>query len=156
MSDKVNPTPAYYDKTFHGHKLDVYAILLAYGITHPAQQHAFKKILRAGKGRETLEKDIKGAIASLRRWMELEGFKEDETSTPKEGATHFLNFQELQQFKAMLSDWAVARDISPIIPGNYKIIRVGRTIIEEGTFINRCWHTRDTEIVADVILWRAL
>ena len=39
---------AYYRKEFKGVKLDPYRILRVYGINHPAQQHAIKKLLRAG------------------------------------------------------------------------------------------------------------
>ena len=62
---------AHYDFTYKGIKLDPYRILEVYGITHPAQQHAIKKLLRAGKSVKTLERDIGEVIESLTRWLEM-------------------------------------------------------------------------------------
>lgn len=68
---KREPTAPYYRHSFRGAKLDIYRILLVYGITHPAQQHAIKKLLRAGKGVKSLERDIQEVIDSLERWREM-------------------------------------------------------------------------------------
>jgi len=65
----------YYRHQFAGRKLDVYRVLLVFGITHPAQQHAIKKLLRAGRGHKPLEQDIQEVIDSLKRWQEM--LKED-------------------------------------------------------------------------------
>ena len=62
---------AHYDFTYKGIKLDPYRILEVYGITHPAQQHAIKKLLRAGKSVKTLERDIGEVIESLERWLTM-------------------------------------------------------------------------------------
>ena len=47
-----------YAATIGGVKADPYRILLAYNITHPAQQHALKKLLRAGRSHKPLAQDI--------------------------------------------------------------------------------------------------
>lgn len=53
--------------------VDVYCVLVAFGVTCPARQHAIKKILCAGerdKG-DTLS-DLTGALAAVNRAIELE------------------------------------------------------------------------------------
>lgn len=60
-----------YNTTLNGQKLDPYRILLAYAISHPAQQHAIKKLLRAGRSHKGLEQDIQETIATLERWLEM-------------------------------------------------------------------------------------
>ena len=52
-------------------KMDPYRILDIYGITSSAQQHAIKKLLRAGKSVKTLEQDIKEVQLTLTRWLEM-------------------------------------------------------------------------------------
>lgn len=52
-------------------KLDPYRVLDVYEITHPAQQHAITKLLRAGKSIKTVEQDINEAILALERWKEM-------------------------------------------------------------------------------------
>jgi len=52
-------------------KLDPYRILEIYGITHPAHQHAIKKLLRAGNSVKDLDRDIKESIDTLVRWQEM-------------------------------------------------------------------------------------
>jgi len=67
------------DKTANKYKvlckgvhLDVYDILLAYAVTNPADQHAIKKMLMAGKrGVKDEIQDRKEAIQSLERAIEL-------------------------------------------------------------------------------------
>lgn len=65
--------PKYYRFSFNGVKLDPYRILQVYGITHPAQQHAIKKLLRAGESVKLLVQDIDEVILSLNRWKEMLG-----------------------------------------------------------------------------------
>lgn len=60
-----------YAVTIAGIKLDPYRILDAYEITHPAHQHAGKKLLRAGRSHKTLREDIAEIISTLRRWLEM-------------------------------------------------------------------------------------
>lgn len=64
-----------YGITIGGKKADPYRILLAYNITHPAQQHAIKKLLRAGRSHKPLATDISEVIETLQRWQEM--IKED-------------------------------------------------------------------------------
>ena len=72
MFGEASETPkAHHDVTIGGIKADSYRIALAYGITHPAQQHALKKILRAGRGTKTLVTDITEARDSLNRMLEM-------------------------------------------------------------------------------------
>lgn len=66
----------HYKFTYKGHKLDPYRIILIYKITHPAHQHAIKKLLRAGNSVKELERDIDEVIMTLNRWKEM--IKEDE------------------------------------------------------------------------------
>lgn len=61
----------HYRFEFNGVKLDPYRILTVYGITHPAQQHAIKKLLRAGKSIKDLDRDIDEVILTLNRWKEM-------------------------------------------------------------------------------------
>jgi uncharacterized protein YwgA len=65
----MKPDP--YAQTYRGIKLDPYRILEIYGITHPAQQHALKKLLRAGRSHKALHQDIDEVIDSLNRWKEM-------------------------------------------------------------------------------------
>uniref|UniRef100_A0A6M3IL91 Uncharacterized protein n=1 Tax=viral metagenome TaxID=1070528 RepID=A0A6M3IL91_9ZZZZ len=44
----------HYRYEYKGAKLDPYRILEVYSIAHPAQQHAIKKLLRAGKAYKPL------------------------------------------------------------------------------------------------------
>lgn len=67
-----NPTPLRYNKIFGGVKLDPYRILIQYGITHPALQHAIKKLLRAGNDpHQSLIEDIDEVIGALTRLKEM-------------------------------------------------------------------------------------
>jgi hypothetical protein len=61
----------YYNYSYKGIKIDVYRILKIFQITEPAQQHAIKKLLRAGKSIKGLEQDINEVIESLERWKEM-------------------------------------------------------------------------------------
>jgi len=57
----------------NGAEIDVYDVLLAYGVTNPADQHAIKKMLMPGKrGVKDANQDRKEAIQSLERAIELE------------------------------------------------------------------------------------
>lgn len=67
---------SHYDYEYRGIKIDPYRIFEIYQISNAAQQHAIKKLLRAGKGEKPLGKDIREAIDSLNRWLEM--IEEDE------------------------------------------------------------------------------
>ena len=61
----------HYRYSYRGIKLDPYRIIDAYGITHPAHQHAIKKLLRAGKSVKSLRQDIQEVQDALTRWLEM-------------------------------------------------------------------------------------
>ena len=62
-----------YRKIIKGSAVDVYDILLAYEIVNPALQHAIKKMLVAGgRGYKDKNTDLREAIWSIERAMELE------------------------------------------------------------------------------------
>ena len=70
--DPIRPSMAkHYRREHKGIKLDPYRIFLIYGITNPAQQHAIKKLLRAGESIKPLNQDIKETIQTLKRWLEI-------------------------------------------------------------------------------------
>ena len=62
---------SHYKYSFNGVKLDPYRILEVYGIANPAQQHAIKKLLRAGKSIKDLKQDIEEVQMTLTRWLEM-------------------------------------------------------------------------------------
>ncbi len=52
--------------------VDVYRVLLLFGVTDPCLQHAIKKLLCAGnRGVKDELKDVQEAIASLTRYLEI-------------------------------------------------------------------------------------
>lgn len=61
----------HYRYSYRQIKLDPYRIIAVYGITHPAHQHALKKLLRAGKSIKSLRQDIKEVQDALARWLEM-------------------------------------------------------------------------------------
>ncbi len=77
---------AHYAVEIGGIRLDPYRILLAYGITHPAQGHAINKMLRAGKSEKTLEQDIRETIGTLERWLDMMA-EDSRTPSPGRAAT---------------------------------------------------------------------
>lgn len=55
-------------------QVDVYAVLVAFGVTCPATAHAVKKLLCARqRGKGDLIDDLKGAAAAVNRALELNG-----------------------------------------------------------------------------------
>ncbi|WP_395739309.1 hypothetical protein [Prosthecobacter sp.] len=71
-TDLPSITPPRYNKTFQGVKIDPYRILVCYGITHPAHQHAIKKLLRAENDpHQSLSEDIDEVIGALTRMKEM-------------------------------------------------------------------------------------
>ncbi len=66
--------PSKYHVRLKGAWCDVYDVLLAFGVTNPADQHAIKKMLMPGKrGHKDGIQDRREAIQSLHRAIELEG-----------------------------------------------------------------------------------
>ena len=70
MTDE-KPAGAHYNFTYKNIKVDPYRIFEIYGITNAAQQHAIKKLLRAGKSIKTLEQDIHEVKVTLTRWQDM-------------------------------------------------------------------------------------
>ena len=68
---EYDPSGAHYKYSYKGLKLDPYRIMAVYNITNPAQQHAIKKLLRAGLSVKSLEQDIDEVIVTLNRWKEM-------------------------------------------------------------------------------------
>lgn len=66
-----DPSGAHYKYEYKGIKMDPYRILDLYKITNPAQQHAIKKLLRAGSSVKSLHQDIDEVIVTLNRWKEM-------------------------------------------------------------------------------------
>lgn len=61
----------YYKAVPYSH-IDVYRVLELFNVTDPCIQHAIKKLLVAGgRGHKGLEKDVKEAIISLNRRIEM-------------------------------------------------------------------------------------
>lgn len=64
--------PHYFKDVSNLSHVDVYRVLLLFGVTDPCLQHAAKKLLCAGsRGGKDQAKDIEEAIATLRRWQEM-------------------------------------------------------------------------------------
>lgn len=63
----------YYKKIPSGVEyVDVYRVLELFQVHNPSIAHAVKKLLVAGgRGHKNIEKDIKEAIVSLNRWVEM-------------------------------------------------------------------------------------
>lgn len=52
--------------------VDVYRVLLLFGVTDPCLQHAIKKLLVAGgRGSKDAARDVHEAIATLTRWEDM-------------------------------------------------------------------------------------
>jgi len=69
--------PHYFKDVNHLKTIDVYRVLQLFEVTNPCVQHAIKKLLVTGKrGTKDFEKDLKEAIISLQRAVEI--LKEDE------------------------------------------------------------------------------
>ena len=67
----------YFKNTVHLNAVDVYRVLLLYGVTDPCLQHAIKKLLCAGdRGAKDIEQDVQEAIDTLGRWQDM--MEEDE------------------------------------------------------------------------------
>lgn len=70
----TNPeyTGKHYQYTYKGIKIDPYTILVLYRVSHPAVQHAIKKLLRLGRdGEATVQQEVREAISSLKRAIEM-------------------------------------------------------------------------------------
>ena len=68
MSEPSNPYGIF---NYRGIRLDPYRIFDVYGVTAGPQQHAIKKLLRAGRGHKSLKTDVLEAMSALQRWVEM-------------------------------------------------------------------------------------
>jgi hypothetical protein len=64
-------SPSYYHRQFNGKSIDVYDVLVLWDATNPCQQHAIKKLLRAGQSIKPLRQDVEETIGTLNRWLEM-------------------------------------------------------------------------------------
>lgn len=72
VTGKADKHSHYRKDVSHLNVLDVYRVLDLYQVTHPAIQHAIKKLLAAGgRGAKNDEQDVREAIDSLNRWLEM-------------------------------------------------------------------------------------
>lgn len=56
----------------HLDNIDIYRVLDLYGVTHPAIQHAVKKLLCAGqRGAKDYERDLREAVDSINRALQM-------------------------------------------------------------------------------------
>ena len=70
ITHELNPY-RHYVREYNGVILDPYRIMDIYQITHPAHQHALKKLLRAGQSIKDLRQDIKEVKDTLTRWEQM-------------------------------------------------------------------------------------
>jgi len=53
-------------------QVDIYRVLLLFGVTDPCLQHAIKKLMVAGgRGAKDISRDVEEAIVTLRRWQAM-------------------------------------------------------------------------------------
>ncbi len=68
----MNEYKHYQKNVEHLKWVDIYRVLLLFGVTNPCLQHAIKKLLCAGnRGVKDELKDVQEAIASLLRYLEM-------------------------------------------------------------------------------------
>ena len=61
-----------YKRTIKGATIDIYDILVAYGVTCPARQHAIKKLMLAGqRGAKGSVQDLEEAAHALSRALDF-------------------------------------------------------------------------------------
>lgn len=69
----MNEYKHYQKNVEHLKSVDVYRVLVLFGVTNPCLQHAIKKLLCAGnRGVKDELKDVQEAIASLLRYLEMQ------------------------------------------------------------------------------------
>ena len=71
--------PHYHKNVAHLKYVDVYRVLILFGVTDPCLQHAIKKLLCAGnRGAKDKTQDVQEAISSLLRYLEMQTENENE------------------------------------------------------------------------------
>ena len=69
----MNEYSHYQKSVEHLKWIDVYRVLVLFGVTNPCLQHAIKKLLCAGqRGAKGQQQDVQEAIASLLRYLEMQ------------------------------------------------------------------------------------
>ena len=69
----MNEYSHYQKSVEHLKWIDVYRVLVLFGVTNPCLQHAIKKLLCAGqRGVKDQKQDLQEAIASLLRYLEMQ------------------------------------------------------------------------------------
>ncbi len=69
----MNEYKHYQKNVEHLKWIDIYRVLLLFGVTNPCLQHAIKKLLCAGqRGIKDQKQDVQEAIASLVRYLEMQ------------------------------------------------------------------------------------
>lgn len=69
----MNEYSHYQKSVEHLKWIDVYRVLVLFGVTNPCLQHAVKKLLCAGqRGAKGQKQDVQEAIASLLRYLEMQ------------------------------------------------------------------------------------
>lgn len=77
--------PHYFRNVSHLKEIDVYRFIQLFNVDDPCLQHAIKKIVCAGeRGAKDAEKDVREAIVSLERYLEMreEDKKQKITESP--------------------------------------------------------------------------
>ena len=71
--------PHYHKNVAHLKYVDVYRVLILFGVTDPCLQHAIKKLLCSGeRGAKDKTQDVQEAISSLLRYLEMQTENENE------------------------------------------------------------------------------
>lgn len=74
-------TSKYHREIKPGVWIDVYSVLVAFGVTNPADAHAIKKLLMPGqRGAKTAIQDREEAIMSIYRAIEIERESADDAA----------------------------------------------------------------------------
>lgn len=72
MSQPIEATDSKYNRReFMGVKIDIYRLLDLFEVSHPAHQHAVKKLIRAGQSVKSLEQDTREVVEAINRWAEM-------------------------------------------------------------------------------------
>ena len=69
----MNEYKHYQKPVNHLNWIDVYRVLVLFGVTNPCLQHAIKKLLCAGnRGVKDERRDVEEAVSSLVRYLEMQ------------------------------------------------------------------------------------
>jgi hypothetical protein len=108
MSDVKKTYSHYYKPIPPGVEyVDVYRVLELFDVSNPAIQHAVKKLLVAGgRGHKDLEKDVREAIVSLTRWVEM---REEEKKGLSDIENESLKFETLKRLGKISNEFDVPK-----------------------------------------------